>query len=219
MTDTVKAEPVEVPHLEIPGVYRIETMTLKEGMPMVLDMTRAVYPHDEVFGDYCTVNEYIDAPPDEVFEYLSDTRSLCEWTYSMRGFERTDQPDLWVSDDRIGSNTRIYTRTESSRETRTVDYHCAWDQGEHLWMIYLMRVVDAQLLFNKPGSVVLWTNCHHPFYDENAYPETAPADRPVWVGDFWHLFAAGHLLELRNLKAICEHRHANGQPIKPEWMN
>ncbi|WP_405133192.1 SRPBCC family protein [Nocardia sp. NBC_01388] len=219
MTDTVKAEPVEVPHLEIPGVYRIETMTLKEGMPMVLDMTRAVYPHDEIFGDYCTVNEYIDAPPDEVFDYLSDTRSLCEWTYSMRGFERTDQPDLWVSDDRIGSNTRIYTRTESSRETRTVDYHCAWDQGEHLWMIYLMRVVDAQKLFNKPGSVVLWTNCHHPFYDENAYPETAPADRPVWVGDFWHLFAAGHLLELRNLKAICEHRHANGQPIKPEWMN
>ncbi|MET9487641.1 SRPBCC family protein [Nocardia sp. NPDC006630] len=219
MTDTVKAEPVEVPHLEIPGVYRIETMTLKEGMPMVLDMTRAVYPHDEIFGDYCTVNEYIDAPPDEVFDYLSDTRSLCEWTYSMRGFERTEQPDLWVSDDRIGSNTRIYTRTESSRETRTVDYHCAWDQGEHLWMIYLMRVVDAQKLFNKPGSVVLWTNCHHPFYDENAYPETAPADRPVWVGDFWHLFAAGHLLELRNLKAICEHRHANGQPIKPEWMN
>ncbi|MCU1642711.1 MAG: hypothetical protein JWN03_2986 [Nocardia sp.] len=219
MTDTVKAEPVEVPHLEIPGVYRIETMTVKEGMPMVLDMTRAVYPHDEVFGDYCTVNEYIDAPPDEVFEYLSDTRSLCEWTYSMRGFERTDEPDLWVSDDRIGSNTRIYTRTESSRETRTVDYHCAWDQGEHLWMIYLMRVVDAQKVFNKPGSVVLWTNCHHPFYDENAYPAAAPADRPVWVGDFWHLFAAGHLLELRNLKAICEHRHAGGQPIKPEWMD
>ncbi|WP_330182988.1 SRPBCC family protein [Nocardia sp. NBC_01503] len=219
MTDTVKAEPVEVPHLDVPGVYRIETMTLKEGMPMVLDMTRAVYPHDEIFGEYCTVNEYIDAPPDEVFDYLSDTRSLCEWTYSMRGFERTDTPDLWVSDDRIGSNTRIYTRTESSRATRTVDYHCAWDQGEHLWMIYLMRVVDAQRVLNKPGSVVLWTNCHHPFYDENAYPEAAPEGRPVWVGDFWHLFAAGHLLELRNLKAICEHRHANGLPIKPEWMD
>ena len=31
-------------------------------------------------------------------------------------------------------------------------------------MIYLMRIVDAQVVFDKPGSVVLWTNCHHPFY-------------------------------------------------------
>ena len=61
-----------------------------------------------------------------------------------------------------------------TREARTVDYHCAWDQGKHLWMIYLMRVVDAQVVLDKPGSVVLWTNCRHPFYDDNPYPETAP---------------------------------------------
>lgn len=216
-SDTAAA-PLEVPELEVPGVYRIETLALNEGMPMVLDMTRAVYPHDEIYGKYCTVQEYIDAPPDEVFEYLADTRSLAEWTYSMRGFERTDDPELWVCDDRIGEHTRIYTRTVASAQARTVDYHCAWDQADHLWMIYLMRVVDAQLVFGKPGSVVLWTNCQHPFYENNGYPETAPPDRPVWVGDFWHLFAAGHLLELRNLKAICEHRHAAGLAIKPEWM-
>ncbi|MEC3956774.1 SRPBCC family protein [Nocardia sp. CDC153] len=220
MTETtVQDEPIEVPDLDVPGVYRIETMPLKEGMPLVLDMTRAVYPHDEIYGQYCTVTEYIDAPPDEVYDYLADTRSLCEWTYSMRGFARTENPEIWVSDDRIGSHTRIYTRTVANPEARTVDYHCAWDQADHLWMIYLMRVVDAQLVLNKPGCVVTWTNCHHPFYEENGYPETAPEGRPVWVGDFWHLFAAGHLLELRNLKAICEHRHANGESIKPEWMN
>ncbi|MFD0363423.1 SRPBCC family protein [Nocardia sp. GCM10030253] len=213
-----RVEPIEVPELDVPGVYRIENISVKEGMPMVLDMTRAVYPHDEVYGQFCTVNEYIDAPPQEVFDYLSDTRSLCEWTYSMRGFEPTGEPDLWVSDDRIGQHTRIYTRTIANAAAGTVDYHCAWDQPEHLWMIYMMRVADAQVLLNKPGSVVLWTNCHHPFYDENGYPDTAPPDRPVWVGDFWNLFYAGHLLELRNLKAICEHRHAAGQPIKPEWM-
>jgi hypothetical protein len=211
--------PLEIPDLEVPGVYRIENISLKEGMPMVLDMTRAVYPHDDIYGQYCTVNEYIAAPPEEVYAYLADTRSLAEWTYSMRGFARTEQPDLWVCDDRIGSDTRIYTRTVANPDARTVDYHCAWDQSEHLWMIYLMRVVDAQMVLGKPGSVVLWTNCHHPGYDDNPYPETAPPQRPVWVGDFWHLFAAGHLLELRNLKAICEHRHAGGLPIKPEWMD
>ncbi|AWK76818.1 SRPBCC family protein (plasmid) [Rhodococcus oxybenzonivorans] len=207
-----------VPDLNIPGVYRIENISVKEGMPMILDMTRAVYPHDDVYGQYCTVQDFIDAPPDEVFEYLSDPRSLEEWTYSMRGFEETEEAGLWISDDRIGDNTKIYTRTVSSPDARTVDYHCAWDQDKHLWMIYLMRVIDAQVVLNKPGSVVLWTNCHHPFYDENPYPETAPSDREPWVGDFWELFYAGHLMELRNLKAICEHRYAHGQPITPEWM-
>ena len=104
---------------------------------------------------------------------------------------------------------------EANAAAKTVDYHCAWDQGKELWMIYLMRVVDAQLVLNKPGSVVLWTNCHHPYYDENPFPETAPADRPVWVGDLWPLFYAGHLVEIQNLKAILEHRHANNIAIGP----
>lgn len=85
-------------------------------------------------------------------------------------------------------------------------------------MIYLMRVVDAQVVLNRPGSVVLWNNCRHPFYDENPYPDTAPPDRPVWVGDFWEMFSAGHQLELDNLTAIAEFRHHNNLPLTPEWM-
>jgi hypothetical protein len=65
---------------------------------------------------------------------------------------------------------------------------------------------------------VLWTNCHHPFYDANAYPETAPPGRPVWVGDFWEMFGAGHRLELDNLTAIAEFRHRQGLPVTPDWM-
>ena len=141
-----------------------------------MEMMRSVYPHDEVFGTYCTVNDYIDCPPDELFDYMADTRCLEEWTYSLRGFAPTEEPGLWVAYDKLGGPTGspIYTRTVANKEARTVDYHCAWDQGKHLWMIYLMRIVDAQVVFDKPGSVVLWTNCHHPFYDKNPYPETAP---------------------------------------------
>ncbi|MDT5321539.1 MAG: hypothetical protein QOD88_4061 [Mycobacterium sp.] len=106
----------------------------------------------------------------------------------------------------------------ASQQARTVDYHCAWDQGKHLWMIYLMRVIDAQVVLDKPGSVVLWTNCHHPFHAHNPYPDAAPPERPVWVGDFWDMFGAGHLLELKNLKAIAEYRHRNGLPVTPDWM-
>ena len=165
----------------LPGLTRIETSPREKATPVLMEMIHAVYPHDEVFGQFCTVNDFIDCPPDELFDYLADTRCLEEWTYSLRGFTETDEPGLWQAYDRLGSETEIYTRTVANREARTVDYHCAWDQGRHLWMIYLMRVIDAQAVFNKPGSVVLWTNCRHPFYDDNAYPEAAPrSDRSGW---------------------------------------
>jgi hypothetical protein len=203
---------------EISGVIRIENMDKDAAKEVVFDMTRAVYPHDQVYGQYVPIQAYIAAPPREVYEYLADTRSLEEWTYSLRSFSETDEPGLWTSYDKVGGKTPCYARTVANPDAMTVDYHCAWDQGFHLWMIYLMRVVDAQVVLNKPGSVVLWVNCKHPFYDENPYPETAPPNRPVWVGDGWDLFYAGHQMEMDNLKAICEYRASHGLPIKPDWM-
>lgn len=203
---------------DLPGLHRIETHDRKKATPIILDMLRSVYPHDQIYGQFCPVQAYVDAVPRELFEWLSDTRCLEEWTYSLRGFTPTDEPGLWVCTDRLGDTTKCYTRTQANAEAMTVDYHCAWDQGEHLWMIYLMRVVDAQVVLNKPGAVVLWNNCKHPFYDKNGYPETAPEKRPVWVGDFWDMFSAGHQLEMDNLKAIAEYRHHHGLPIKPDWM-
>lgn len=202
----------------VPGVLRIENSDREQTTPIILDMLRSVYPHDQIFGDYCPVQGYIDAPPRELYDYLSDTRSLEEWTYSLRGFTETGEPGLWESYDRLGDSTRIYTRTVANPDAMTVDYHCAWDQSEHLWMIYLMRVVDAQVVFDKPGSVVLWTNCRHPYYDKNPYKDAAPEGRKVWVGDFWEMFAAGHQLELDNLKVIAEYRASHGLPLTPAWM-
>ncbi|RPA57290.1 SRPBCC family protein [Gordonia oryzae] len=203
---------------DLDGLIRVETHPRATATPIIVDMLRSVYPHDKIFGEFCPVQGFVDAPPRELFSWLSDTRSLEEWTYSLRGFTETDEPGLWVAQDRLGDNTDIYTRTIADPHAMTVDYHCAWDQGEHLWMIYLMRVVDAQVVLNRPGSVVLWNNCRHPFYDENPYPDSAPPDRPVWVGDFWEMFSAGHQLELSNLTAIAEFRHHNNLPLTPEWM-
>ncbi len=199
----------------IDGVVRVETTVPSEMEAMCMEMTHAVYPHDKVYGNYCTIEEYIDCPPDEVYEYLSKVESLAEWTWSTRDFEPAGEEGLYVGYDRPAQDTEIYCRVESNPIARTVDYHCAWDQGKKLWMIYLMRVVPAELVLNKKGSVVLWSNCHHPYYDENPFPETEPKDREVWVGDLWTFFYAGHYIEMQNLKHILEHRHANGLPIGP----
>jgi hypothetical protein len=84
----------------IDGVVRIETAPLEKTAPLFLAKMRSVYPHDEIFGQYCTVNNYIDCPPDELFGYLADTRSLEEWTYTPRDFTATEKPGLWLAYDR-----------------------------------------------------------------------------------------------------------------------
>lgn len=197
----------------IPNLIRVENVGKDEMSGIVADLTHAVYSHDSLYGDFCPVHSYINCPPDKVFEYMSNPHSLAEWTYSMREFEELEN-GLIVGKDKIGKTTDIYFKVESNKEGRLVDYHCAWDQGKDLWMIYLNRIVDAELVLNKPGSVVFWQNCRHPFYNENPYPESAPVGRP-WVGNFWELFYAGHKIELDNLKNILEYRHLNNLPIGP----
>jgi hypothetical protein len=202
----------------IDGLKRIESFSREQMQDWCLEQTRAVYPHDEVYGRFCTIEEYIDCPPEQVYEYLADPRSLEEWTWSTRGFEPTSDPDLLVGFDRLADDTRIFCRTETNPAAMTVDYHCAWDQGNHLWMIYLMRVIDARLVFDRPGSVITWSNCHHPNYEDNPHPETAPADRDIWVGDLWPMFYAGHVVEMQNLKKILEYRHKHGLRMRP-WVD
>lgn len=200
---------------QIANVRRFENFGKEQMNELAMELTHAVYPHDQIYGQYCTIEEYVDCPPDDVYAYLADVYNLAEWTYSLRDFGPMDAEGRVLSWDKIGGETKIYTRVEANAGARTVDYHCAWDQGDELWMIYLMRVIDARLVLAKPGSVVLWTNCHHPHYDANPYPEHSPSDRKVWVGDLWPFFYAGHWVEMQNLKHILEHRHANGLPISP----
>lgn len=200
---------------EIPGLRRIEITDKHEMGGLMADITHAVYPHKEVYGEFCPIQSYINCPPEKVFEYMANPHCLREWTYSMRDFEEVDDKGLFRGKDKIGKNTDIYFKVDSNKEGLLVDYHCAWDQGDHLWMIYLNRIVPAEKVLNKPGSVVFWQNCYHPNYEKNPFPNLSPQGRP-WVGDFWDFFYAGHTVELDNLKAILEYRHANNLPMTPK---
>jgi len=198
---------------DIPGLKRFENFSRDEMLDSCLELTHSVYPHDELYDQFCTIQQYVDCPPDLAFRYLSDPQNLSEWTWSTRDFVQTTEPNLLVGHDMLADETKIYCRTISHEASGTIDFHCAWDQPNQMWMIYLMRVIPAQLVFNKPGTVITWTNCRHPFYDKNPFPETAPKDRDEWVGDMWPFFYAGHKIELNNLKQILEYRHANKLPI------
>ena len=198
---------------------RIENSDKDATTPIIMDMTRAVYPHDQVYGQYCPINAYIAAPPREVYEYLADTRSLEEWTYSLRGFTETEEPGLWVvlrpargpdqdlhphgcqsrRDDgglplRVGPGRAPVDDLPDARGRRSGGAEQAGIGGD-------LDQLQAPVLRREPLS-----------------RRPLPPDRPVWVGDFWDMFYAGHQLEMDNLKAICEYRAGHGLPIKPEWM-
>lgn len=189
----------------IPGLIRCETHDREAMAEQLTELTHTVYPHDQVYGEYCTIHAYVDCPPERVFAYMANPLSLLEWTYSVRDLRATDRPGLLAGVDSV--DTPIYVRTISNEQALTVDYHCAWDQGDELWMIYLNRIVPAKDVLKRSGSVVIWSNCHHPYYDRNPFPGLSRDPKRIWVGDLWPLFYAGHSIELANLRAILEHRY------------
>jgi len=194
-------------------LVRCETIDKQTYQAMCKKKTRRLYPHHELFGDYCSLQEYINCPPEQLFSYLAQPESLLEWTYSLRNMVHTDTPGLVMFGDKIGGPTKCWCRTESDSDSLTVDYYCAWDQADELWMIYYMRIIPAELVLNKPGSLVTWTNCCHPYYLKNPYPEKATQEREIWVGDGWPFFKAGHAMEMENLKKIAEYRYQHGLDI------
>ncbi len=171
-----------------------------------MNRTHTVYVHDEIYGQFCPIQIYIDCPPELAFEYMVDVKNLAEWTYSTRDYQPVDDSGLFCGYDAVGGeSTKIYAKSIVNREALTVDYHCAWDQGDELWMVYLNRIVPAQQVLGKLGCVIFWQNCKHPYYDKNPFPELAPKGRP-WVGEMWDFFYAGHTIEFENLKKILEFR-------------
>lgn len=200
----------------IPGLLRCEQLTREQLGEHITELTHTVYPHRQVYGEYCTIHAHIECPPAKVFAYMADPYSLMEWTYSVRALRPTDRRGVLRGVD--ASDTPIFCRTVANAEAGTVDYHCAWDQGEALWMIYLNRIVPAEMVLGRSGTVVIWTNCHHPYYDANPFPQLCGDPQRTWVGEWWPLFYAGHTIELANLKAILEHRHRNGLHIGPRFV-
>lgn len=197
----------------IAGLIRCEQYSREAMAEHLTELTHTVYPHEQIYGEYCTIHSYIDCPPERVFEYMSNPYSLLEWTYSVRRLQPTRVSGVLAGVD--SADTPIYVKTISHRGALTVDYHCAWDQGDDLWMIYLNRIVPAQAVLKRPGSVVIWSNCKHPYYDQNPFPQLARDPQRTWVGELWPVFYAGHTIELANLRAILEHRYRAGVSAGP----
>jgi len=195
----------------IPGLINNENHNQQQIEQLMAQMTKETWQHEEIYGLFCQLGAYIACPPAMAFEYCSNILSLNEWTFSMRNFDYVGG-DVWRSEERLGKKTFVYTKVNAYSDSGVVDYLCAWDQAFELWMRYYFRFIDAQPTLNKPGTVVLWTNCKHPYYDRNtpnlpSYIQKGhdQTDR-AWVGDFWLQFDAIHKIEMNNLKRILEYR-------------
>ena len=57
------------PLASIPGLVRCEQYDRDALGEIVTEMTHTVYPHDLVYGRYCTVHAHIECPPEKVFAY------------------------------------------------------------------------------------------------------------------------------------------------------
>ena len=63
----------------IEGVVRIETSPLEQTAPIFMAKMRSVYPHDEVFVQYCRVNAYIGLNREFVSSCSTTVRNQMCW--------------------------------------------------------------------------------------------------------------------------------------------
>jgi hypothetical protein len=203
-----------------PGLVSATELSFDEQDALCRGILKREYPHDEIFGDQCPLGAHVDAPYDEVVRYVADVPSLAEWTLNIRHIVARDGlyhgKMVFSVADAAAPTTDIYLRADiqHGREQSLVCFPCAWDQPHDLWMRYFFVVADAAATLGRPGASVMWNNCRHRFYDRQTEPVPdhiergrRRTDRP-WPGDGWPMFYALHKLELENLKAILEHRHA-----------
>ncbi|VAW95240.1 hypothetical protein MNBD_GAMMA21-1426 [hydrothermal vent metagenome] len=203
----------DVPVSEIPGLYLCEQHGIPDVSKKLQDMTKEKYNHDEIFANYCHLGEYVHCPVDMAYQYCANVYSLEEWCFSLRNFQHIGG-GLYKGQEALANDTVIYIRAEAYSDSRVVDYPCAWDQGDELWMRYYFRFIDAMPTIGKAGTIILWTNCKHPYYDrDTSFPvpeyiknEINRTDRK-WVGDIWKYFDAIHKIEMSNLKNILEYRY------------
>jgi len=191
---------------DIPGLFRCESLSEAAAMQTLLKVAKQLRNQGHRENDVYTVNLHIECPPEVLYDYLLDIRSLEEYTYSTRRLRIDTTTGLWVGQDATEPETEIYMRITGNREVGTVDYESAYDQGNDLWMVYCGRILSAERVQHRPGSLVSWTIWRHPYYDKNPYPHLAPSRTRTWPGSLWPLFHALDVLELGNLKHIVEHR-------------
>lgn len=204
-----------IPASKIPGLVSCDNATFSEEMKELEELTKPSYTHDEMFANWVTYVQHIEAPIEAVYEYLANPYSVEEFTATLRKIEYCGG-GVYRGIEMLAPNTYTYIRIEAYADARVIDSLCAWDQGLELWMRYHMRLLDAQVTIGKPGTLLLWNNCRHPYYDKaSAAPPYVAEPRSrtdrMWVGDFWRFFYAAHHIEARNLKRILEYRFRAGQ--------
>lgn len=203
----------------IPGLIKVENTPLDKLQELTNSMIKPQYSHQEIFGKFCFLGEHINVPYEVAFEYAANIHSLPEWTLSLRDVRHMGGglyrgTEAIESTDPNHPNTEIFIRADSMKgaEHGIVFYPCAWDQGHELWMRYYFVFIDSQRTLNKPGTVVLWVNCKHPYYDRNYknvpnyIAEGQNRKDRQWVGDLWDAFYPLHVFEMNNLKRILEYR-------------
>ena len=80
---------------DIPGLMRIENTGKEELTAHCMELTHAVYPHHQVYGQYCTIHEYVDCPPEQAYDYLRQGHHLEEWTSGQRGGGKVPEDFAW----------------------------------------------------------------------------------------------------------------------------
>lgn len=138
----------------IEGLVRVENLENDDMNDLCIELTHSVYKHEEIYGNFFTLEKYIDVDTDAAFNYLSDKNNIAEWSYGIREAEL------------LNCTAKI------NQQTKVVDLF--WTDSEGNQVIQdMLRLLAAQQPLQKNGVVLLWSSVIN---DSFSHPSLTTAD-------------------------------------------
>lgn len=156
---------------------------------------------DEAYGRFVNVHGFAEGvDPEAAWQYVSNIKSLEEWTMSVRNIEPMGEwqgRKRYRAEDSLAPGGVIYFLEKKVPEGRTVQWWVG-HSPEDIWMSYCMRVLDGRAVLGRPGAVITWVNFAHANFERNEI-----------LCQGFRLMPLAHGLERDNLIKILESRHGS----------
>lgn len=188
---------VQEPEIELQEkLIRVDRYSIAELFErFIVPGAKPAYQAKELFADFIPCWAMFEGVSyDDAFEYLSVTENLQEWTLSVRNLHHL-RDGIWAGEDHAAPGGKVFVRTHADKAARTIGWDCSHADPDDLWLWYRGLLIDGQGALGRPGTGFIWSNFVH---------ERVKAS-PEYTAGFAYLFSA-HSLEIRNLKAIVEHK-------------
>ncbi len=187
--------PIDTAVMQQLGLINVEMMDPMAIWGFIASQVTPTVSWDTLYDQFIGSHFFIvDAPQEQVWNYLREPENMNQWTLSLRGVH--DFGDDLVAIERLSPHGLILGDMDVHPESQMIDLRLGKiGHGHHgrdrYFMNSTLRVFDAATCSGKTGTIVVWISYHHVRYDSS--PE---------YSELWRLLPSKNKLAAQNISLL-----------------